>query len=305
MRLHVEQVIRRGSVAALVLFSSLLCFAQSDAALAKVVPPPVPKAKEVLPRLRGNQKEIEALTRNYICTKDVIVEKLDKNGRVKDTERKRYETFFVENVPVDRLVEKDGKPLSDSDQRKEEERVQKRIKEIGERRAKMEKKSAEGNGDEDEDDAQVSLVRVLDSQNFSDGRRITINGRELYAYDFKPNPDFKPKTKEEKIAHKLAGTLAIDPQALQIVRAELRLLEAFRFGAGILGSVKEGTQFVIEQQRINNEIWLPRTVNVDLAARVVFAGVRQRITNEYSNYRKFRSESKIVEGAAVEVAEPR
>jgi hypothetical protein len=52
-----------------------------------------------------------------------------------------------------------------------------------------------------------------------------------------------------------------------------------------------------EQTRVNDEIWLPSSMLVRFQARLALLRVlRGEYDIRYSNYRKFQSDSKIIEG---------
>ena len=90
--------------------------------------------------MQENQKQIESLVDQYSCTENEEVRELDKNGQVKKTIVKEYEDFYLGGQLVRREVKKDGKPLSPGEQKKEDGRIEKRIREY-------EKKKGEGGED--------------------------------------------------------------------------------------------------------------------------------------------------------------
>jgi len=59
-------------------------------------------------------------------------------------------------------------------------------------------------------------------------------------------------------------------------------------GAGLLASVHKGSNFAFEQEKINNEVWLPSYAEVHLSARIVFVNLKQNFIDRYSDYKKFR-----------------
>ena len=90
------------------------------------------------------------------------------------------------------------------------------------------------------------------------GRYETYRGREALVYDFEPNPQFKPHTRAESLANKLGGTVWIDVQDVEVARLEARLIDNYRVAGGLLGSVKTGSDLIVEQERVNGEVWLPK-----------------------------------------------
>jgi hypothetical protein len=119
-------------------------------------------------------------------------------------------------------------------------------------------------------------------------------------FEFEPRPGYKPRNRAESLTQKLAGALWVDEQAKQVVRLEARLLDNYRMAGGLLASLHKGSAFVFEQEIVNNEVWLPRFAEISASARVfLLAGLKFNGTRHYSNYKKFRVETK------VEVAPPK
>lgn len=270
-------------------FSKLLpiLFALASTVAAQQSPTPstaLPDPAELFHRLEANQKNLEQLRRNYICLVQQEVTQLDGDGKVKKVERREYEEWYVAGESIRRTISKEGVPLDDTEQKKEEERVAKKEREARERQAKRDR------GEKDEDDLTVS--DFLASSRYSNLRRESREGRELLAMDFEPNPSYKPHGRAQSLVNKLAGTIWIDEHDLQIARLEAHLAKGMRFG-GFLASLKEGSAFVFEQERVNNEVWMPSYVDGSIGARVLFKGVNQRLVNRFSNYRKFRTTSTV------------
>lgn len=266
----------------LLTIASLICSASDTPSASRAA---LPDAPTLLRQLQENQKQIEAIRKNYICTDDEEEFELDKDGKTKKREVRQYEFYFVEGSAIKRLLSKEGVPLSDSEKKKEEERVAKSEKSAREHRARMDR------GEHDKNTINISTF--LRSSTFQNIRREQYQGHEVIAIDFVPNPDFKPNGLAESIASKLGGTIWIDEQAHQVARLEAKLLKGQSAGFG-LASVKEGTSFILEQQKINDELWMPSVTDANIGARVVFKGIRQRNVDHFSNYKRFKSDTRIL-----------
>jgi hypothetical protein len=264
------------------LLLSCFCFAEVQGERSKQ---PLPDAATLLLQLQQNQKQIEAIRKNYICTDDEEEYELDKDGNAKKKETRQYEFYFVEGTGIKRLLSKEGVALNDSERRKEDERVTKDEKKARERRAKIDSGEHEKNT--------ITISTFLRSSKFQNMRRERYQEQEVIAVDFVPNPDFKPNGLAESIANKLGGTIWIDEQGHQVARLEAKLLKGQSAGMG-LASVKEGTSFVLEQQKINGELWMPSLFDGNIGARVLFKGIHQRTVDHYSNYKKFKSTTRIL-----------
>jgi hypothetical protein len=270
----------RSMCAALILFGLLQNVSAAQARNAAL-----PDAATLLRQLDENQKQIEAIRKNYICTDDEEEYELDSTGNTKKREVRQYEFYFVEGSAIRRLLSKEGVALTGSERRKEDERVTKSEKSARERRAKLDR------GEHDKNT--INVGTFLKASTFQNMRTEQYQGHEVIAMDFVPNTNFKPNGLAESIANKLGGTIWIDEQAHQAVRLEAKLLKGQSAGFG-LASVKEGTSFVLEQQKINDELWMPSMTDGNIGARVLFKGIRQRNVDHYSNYKKFKSDTRIL-----------
>lgn len=267
-------------------------------------PPAVPTSDIAAPdpyaliqAVRANQKQIEATRRDYIFRRRDEDQHVDSEGRVKSTEVKEYEVHFVANREIERLVSKDGKPLNERETRQQDEEVRKQ-------EAKAREDSAKQDEGEEPGKDTLTLTKFLAANRFYHLRRETYQGREVYAMDFEPRADFDAHSLVEKLLKSLGGTVWIDEQARQIVRLQARFLKAFKVGGGLLGSVREGGNVVFEQRFVNREIWMPSFGEIHLDARVLLRHKPINGTSTFSDYQKFRVESKIT-GGTEEVPAPK
>jgi hypothetical protein len=244
---------------------------------------PLPDSGTLIRQVKAHQQQVEQIRRNYICILDHEVQHLDKNNQVKDTEKEKYELYFLNGYPVHRLISKEGRPLNEDEKNDAEKSVLKQEK----RARKLQEKPDE------EDDYSVSISTFLESSIFKNIHREQYKEREVIAMDFEPNPAFKPHNRSETLASKLGGKVWIDENDLQVTRLEAHLVSSMRV-MGPLASIKEGTAVIMEQGRINDEIWLPSFTDANFGARLFFKGINAHVIDHYSNYRKFKTSSKIV-----------
>ncbi len=110
---------------------------------------------------------------------------------------------------------------------------------------------------------------------------------------FEPNPSYKPKKYDFDVLQKFSGAVWVTPVDLQMVRIEAWMASALKVGGGVLATLKPGGSFVLEQERFNNEIWLPSYAEFNFTARVLMlAGVRFNATVKYGDYKRFNVEAK-------------
>ncbi len=118
----------------------------------------------------------------------------------------------------------------------------------------------------------------------------------MLAFDFGANPDYKPKSIEERLVQSLTGVMWIDEQAHQVVRLEAHVADNFKIGGGLVASIDKGASMVFEQARVNDEVWLPSYAEVHMSARFLVLREKENGILRFSDYKKFNAESKIIVG---------
>ncbi len=263
---------------------------------------PLPDLGALLIALAKNQKKIDEIREDYTYTSKETEIEIDGKGNIKQKSEEEYEVFFVQGWEVKKLIKKEGRLLNESEQRKEQERVEKLIREAEknkkERDARVAKREAAAKkraeaGTAEEDDGNFGISDFLRVCQLVHPRRERFSGREVIVFEFEPRPGYKARNRAESIAQKLVGVMWVDEDAQEVVRAEARTTDSIRVGGGLVASLGKGAEFVFEQDRINNEIWLPRYTEVNLSARVLLvAGMKVHRTEHFSDYKKFRIETK-------------
>lgn len=238
----------------------------------------LPDITELMKSVRDNQENLEKLLENYTFIQDQKELEKDKNGNLAITKSKTYHMTFYKGQRILRLIAENGKPLSIEDEADELKKIEKKITKID--KGKFENKKYPSIGD---------VLRVSTTYN---ARWQSFNDRDCIAFDFKPNPKIKAKTKFENSAQKMAGAIFVDPQDKQIVKMEARFVKPIKIAGGLFATVKEGSTFAFEQNRINNEIWLPSKFEMNFPIKVFMVKtihVNQLVT--YSDYKRFNVKS--------------
>jgi hypothetical protein len=252
---------------------------------------PLPEIRQLLSDLQANEDRVEELLDSYSFTQKTIKREVGKDGVLRETGSETYQLSFYKGERIKRLIEKDGKPLNAKDQADEDREVAKRVDEIEKRIARKEKQP--------ESDNRISIAEMLRASNLINPRRERFRGRDVIVFDFEPNPKFDYKNSKSmlKFFGKTTGVMWIDEHDKQVARLEAALSESFGVGGGVVAKLKKGATFSLEQERVNEEIWLPSLAEINLSVRVLLLkGIDlNQIVRSY-NYRKFATE---VKGATV------
>ena len=254
----------------------------------------LPDLKALFKEIDENQKAIDKLKENYAGTRTEEETEYDKTGKISKRELREFTFFYLNGHEVSTLVKKDGKPLNEAEQKKENEKTQKEIQDIEKRNAKKEAKEekAKEEGKERKDEDDVGIEVFLRACQFVNPRRERFRGQDVLVFDFEPNPEFKPHKLAEKVVHELAGVVWIDEKARDVARLEAYFVGDFRFGGGVIANLQKGTSFSFEQAFLNNEVWLPTYEEAHVGVRVLLLkAFKLNEVTRYSDYRRFNVES--------------
>ena len=258
---------------------------------------PLPDIAALLQKVTKNQREIDFIQRKYTCTADEEDDEVDDDANVRKKTTKEYDLFYLGNTQVERLLKKDGRLLTPEEKKKEDDRIDKEYAEYRKKQEQMTpEKQQKEEAKEDKED-QASIAMFLRVSRFTNPRRERFRARDVIVFDFDANPDYKPKGLVEKFLQKLSGVVWIDEEAADVARLEARMNAAMKLGGGLFASLQKGSGFVFEQTYVNNEVWLPTYLEAHFAGRfLLMKGFKENEVTEYSNYRKFEVETKILSG---------
>jgi len=181
----------------------------------------LPDLKALFKEIDENQKAIDKIKENYTGTRAEEETELESDGRIKKRELREYTFFYLNGEEVSTLTKKEGKPLSEEEAKKENEKTQKQIKDLQKNEAKKEAKEekAKEEGKKDEND-EPGIEVFLRASQFVNPRRERFRGQDVLVFDFEPNPEFKAHKLVEKVVQKLAGVVWIDEKAHDVARLE-------------------------------------------------------------------------------------
>jgi hypothetical protein len=266
-----------------------------------------PEASPAVDRASFSQDQIRALIRqaaekdmendkkqrDYTYVERVEEHRLNGKGEVQKTEVRTSEIMMLYGDQVERLISKDDKPLSEKDAAKEEERIQK----LSDKRKNESDKDREKRVKEEEKDREETrqfVGEIANAYNFHLAGVENIEGRDTYAIDADPRPGFEPHVKGAKFLPKFRFRVWIDKAENQWVKLDAQCIDTVSLGL-FLARFHKGSRIMIEQTRVNEEVWLPQHMTVKVDVRLALLknfDVEQDVT--YRDYKKFRSDTRIV-----------
>jgi hypothetical protein len=257
---------------------------------------PLPDIASMMHDVETNQRKAEAIEKDYIYHSVETEQQVDGHGQVKKTVVTEADHYWLNGVPVRRVVKKNGKALTPEELAKEDDRIEKESAKAHNRR---EKADAEGKPTGPRGDDEITVSRLLELGSFTNPRREQLNGRDTIAVDYTGDPKAKTRNRAEDAIRDLRGTAWIDEQDHMLVRVQGQFINAFKVGGGLLVNIQKDTHFNFEQIKINDEVWRPAHLEAQGAARVLlFFNFNGSVHAVFSDYRKFRTTSTVLPGTS-------
>lgn len=253
---------------------------------------PLPAIPELMHEVELNQRHAEAIEKNYVYHSVSREQELGSKGEIKKVTVTEADHFWLNGVPVNRVLRKNGRDLTPEERAKEDERLEKQTQKARERR---EANDVRGTESDPQGHEEVTVSRLLTLGAFSNPRRIELEGRPTIVVDYTGDPHAKTRNRAEDAIRNLAGTAWVDEDDKVLVRVEGHFASAFKIGAGLVVDVKKDTRFAFRQIRVNREVWLPASIEAEGAARaMLFFNFSGRVDIAYSDYRKFRASATVL-----------
>lgn len=248
-----------------------------------------PDAREIVRRSVEHDQMNWLHLRDYTWQARDVERQLGSGGKVKSEKVDSWETLNLYGEPYRRYLTRDNQSVAAAEQRKMDRLADKLARETPEQRLK---RVTQKDREFEKDFAFLKEVPDL-FQCRLDGED-TIDGRRMWVISGVPRPDYKPKSREARAMMKVRGRVWIDEADYQWVKVEAVTTDTISFGV-FLARLNPGAKLLFEEERVNQEVWLPKRIRVSGAGRIALL---KKISTEeditYSNYRKFSAESKIV-----------
>jgi hypothetical protein len=232
---------------------------------------------------------------DYTWTGRSLERHFDSHNHVASEHQEAWETIILDGQPFQRMLERDGKPLPDGEQRKQQQKLDKATAKLENETAEQKQRSA-AEFQQTRRREREFLLELPDAYDLHLDGSDQIDGRDVWVISGAPKPGYRAKTRDGAALSKIHGKMWIDKVGYQWVRLEAQTTQTISFG-WFLARLDPGAKLTLEQTRVNDEVWLPKREYLSGSGRI---GLIKRITEEqeitWSDYKKFHVESKIVTG---------
>jgi hypothetical protein len=249
-----------GTIGLLGLFLACLpgpIFAQDGASL---VQPPVGGSKATIAKVVANQQRMEHDLEQYERRQRIELHK----GDINSTETKIWRIFPSGPGQTKLALTREGAPLNPQAYHTEMEKLAKYLAWIAQSGSGQREAYAKSEHKRKERDD--LLISTQDAFVFTRLGTEMRGDRTLVKYGMKPNPEFKPTTRNSFIFTKVEGTVWIDEQSGELAKIEGMVTEDISI-AMFLAKVYKGSHFMQERYEYFPKIWFPSYEQYDFDGR--------------------------------------
>jgi hypothetical protein len=237
----------------------------------------MPDSDSIISRViaRTAQEEQKHSEAKYAWTKHKATDELTGNGAVKEHQEAEISVVPIEGEMYERLVKKDGRPLTakeQEEQEKDEAKFRERVK----------------SGQKDPDDVTFN-EELLSRYRFSVVGEETVDGRPAYVVTFEPKSNNLPiRRRIDRLLNKVSGRIWVDTADYEVEKGDVHLVGEVTAWAGLLAEFKE-FHGQWEEIRMSDGSWLDKSGSWRIIGRVLIGSMRQEVHEESSDFHEFTS----------------
>jgi hypothetical protein len=222
--------------------------------------------------------------KDYTYVQRTETRESDALGTVKNIKSETFDVMMIGEEQFRKLTARNDVPLTQSEARKAERGFEKAISRHAANSAKPAK---------DDDRSRAFVQELPEAFVFTFVGEELIDGRPVWVIDASPKPGYRGSAKRWELLTKFRGRLWIDQTELQWVRVEAETVAPVTFG-WVLARLAPGAKVTFQQTRVNSELWLPSKAATQGVVRLGFRTLRSQTVVVWKDYRKYRTDSRIV-----------
>jgi hypothetical protein len=244
-----------------------------------------PSATEIIRRsVPVNDSDFNAFP-HYTRHETDIALKLDASGQPSEKVNKTVEVLLIDGSPYEKMLRRDGQPLSPEEARKEDEKVQLEIrKRKNESSATRSIRIARYQKSRESD--QHLMHQIADAFIFTFVKEENVNGHATYVVDGEPNPNFYPDSQDSKLLAGMKGRIWIDTTGYHWMKVHVEVIKPVSYGL-FIAKLGPGTKLEFELAPVEGNLWLPVRFLQDINAKVLgVKSIRTRQEETYTHYHR-------------------
>jgi hypothetical protein len=217
----------------------------------------------------------------------------DAHDHVTSDHEEGWESLVLDGLPFARLIERDSKPLPPPDEKKQQQKLDRETAKL-EHSTPEEKQRRAAEFEESRRKDRAFLLEIPDAFDLKLEGNEQIDGQDVWVISAVPKPGYRAKSRDAAAFSKVRGKMWIEKAGYQWVRLEAETTATISFGL-FLARMNPGAKVVVEQTRVNDEVWLPKREYMSGKGRIALL---KRVAEDdeitWSDYKKFAVDSRMV-----------
>jgi hypothetical protein len=233
------------------------------------------------PGQRQAPPDVKQLVRDVI-TNELQSGKTDQTRWMYRLQRQEADKITVREVVETRdcdvhlLLASDGAALTPAQLQKENKRLETLVHDPQEQRRKRHEQ-------QEDDRKAVEMFKMLPEAFLYQYRGSRGSLEEL---TFRPNPDFRPPSREAQVFHGMEGSMVVDADKKQLVEIDGHLAQDVEFLGGLFGHLDKGGHFVVKRAEVGPGHWAITELNVEMKGKaLIFKSINLRQKDRMSDFR--------------------
>jgi len=213
--------------------------------------------------------------------------------KLEKTLGERQETRTVietQSGSLDRLLAVAGTPLTEVQQAEEARRI------LRFSHSPEEQRKAEEARQKDADQCNAIFKMIPDAFIFQQ----TGQSGDAVRLSFTPNPQFQPPSREGKVLQHMTGEMWVDGNQKRLIAIDGRLTSEVKFGAGLLGHLEKGGQFMVKRTQVAPNDWEVTELTVNMQGKaLLFKNISVQQKELHSNFERMPDDISIADAAGL------
>ena len=240
--------------------------------------PAQPDARELVRQSIRNGEDAWRKSFDYACVKHDVTRQLDSMGHPREKSEDVYDEIpHGAHTSFEELIQHDNEPIPRTQLAKEQRELTRlRAESPQEKARRAAKLTAE----------RSYMLEVPDAFDFKIVGEQNLPTGPAWVLDATPHPGYVPQSRYAHMFHAMRGRLWIDKQDRQWVKADAVAMSDVTFGF-FVARLSKGSHILIEQMKLPDGSWVPKTIRARAAARL-FVMFHRNFEEDiaYSDYRK-------------------
>lgn len=180
-----------------------------------------------------------------------------------DGKRETREVVETKSGSLDHLIAIAGRPLSSAQQRDESERI------LRLSRSPEEQRKLEQSRRKDAEQCNAFMQMIPNAFVFEYAGEYAGENDALVKLTFKPNPAFRPPSREGRVLHEMAGEIWVDAKQQRLASIRGQLLNEVKFAGGLFGHLEKGGEFTVKRTEIAAGRWEMTEMEVNMRGKAL------------------------------------